>query len=507
MDKTKVINGYYEIYHCSGYVVAKKTYKEYLHIYEGSDTKVESVTTWNVNKKLLKKLNLQFNEYEYRGAEDDDERCYANNGRRERHYYNIEDLEAIDLTNGDTIYFLDRDNIDNDYQCCDGCGLYFYNTDGYYVERTGECFCSDECLNDGGYGICSNCGEIVSLDDLENIEDTGDDVCSDCRHDSGYFYCEECEQWFSDNCCHYDESSDRYLCDSCYDECGGIIKSYHTAKDDSDWDFHSTSNDERTDGKKIAYMGAELEIEAKGNYSPDDIAQAVNDILNTTANGRIAHFENDGSLSNGVEIIFNPMTINFIYENLGLFEKALTKIDSMGGKSHDTTTCGLHIHYSRLHFYDSNIAKLIYLFEKYRNEIIKFSRRKSEQVGRWAKFYNFNNLDYTNNIVRDEWRPITPIDYIGDNLDDGDRYMAVNLTNNDTIEIRINKGTLKFSTFISCFEFVNNIMQIALDDNIDVKKISFSDILTYNSTKYLLDYCESKHLYTKNNTNANEEVA
>jgi len=500
MEKTNTLT-IYNIYHENDYIIAKETYKRFLVIDDNNESSNMEKTTFNINKKLLKKLDFEFDKEDFTEAEDGESE--RRDGKSINHLYYKDDLEEIETVDGDTLYFLDSDNIyEYDYECCDNCGLYFNrNNTGYYVEHNGCFYCSDDCLHDAGYYVCDDCGEIVPESSIAHIVDTGDDVCKDCCYNSGYGFCEECEEWYSDNNIEYDEDGDRYLCTDCYDECdcGKIIKSYHTAKDGESWDFHSTI-EENNSGKKLDYMGAELEIEAKGNYSPTEIAMEIDGILNSTFRGRIAHFEHDGSLSNGVEIIFNPMTINYIYENLELFEKALAKIDELGGKSHDTKTCGLHIHYSRLHFDDSNIARLVYLFEKYKKEIIRFSRRKIEQVEHWAKFNDFDNIDYKNNLVLNEWQPITPIDYIADNLEDGDRYMAVNLTNDDTIEVRINKGTLKFSTFIACFEFVNNIMQIALNNEIEIENISFADILTYNDTKYLLDYCESKHIYNKDNT-------
>lgn len=60
---------------------------------------------------------------------------------------------------------------------------------------------------------------------------------------------------------------------------------------------------------------------------------------------------------------------------------------SLGYRSHQACTCGLHIHISRLAFgrtaaqQEAAIARLLYFVEKHWNELLKFSRPDKPAVG------------------------------------------------------------------------------------------------------------------------------
>ena len=59
-----------------------------------------------------------------------------------------------------------------------------------------------------------------------------------------------------------------------------------------------------------------------------------------------------------------------------------------GFRSHNTNTCGYHIHFNRSFFEDKEdecIAKLLYLVEKFWDELVKFSRRDYENLERWQR--------------------------------------------------------------------------------------------------------------------------
>ena len=75
-----------------------------------------------------------------------------------------------------------------------------------------------------------------------------------------------------------------------------------------------------------------------------------------------------------------------------VFEKAL----SMGYRSHQTQTCGLHIHVNRLAFGKSSenqedvISRIVYFVENHWNELLKFSRRTEANINRWASRYGIS---------------------------------------------------------------------------------------------------------------------
>ena len=104
------------------------------------------------------------------------------------------------------------------------------------------------------------------------------------------------------------------------------------------------------------------------------------------------YFKHDGSLDEGCELVTHPMSPEYMMSDDGkkmwrdICEAALAE----GMRSHDTTTCGFHVHVSRDFFGKSGTAqeltelKLIETVDRLFEPIIYFSRRKREQINRWA---------------------------------------------------------------------------------------------------------------------------
>ena len=65
----------------------------------------------------------------------------------------------------------------------------------------------------------------------------------------------------------------------------------------------------------------------------------------------------------------------------------------MGYYSHNSGTCGLHVHINRAALGESveeqenTIARIVYFFEKFWDKILRFSRRTETQADRWASRY------------------------------------------------------------------------------------------------------------------------
>jgi len=78
-----------------------------------------------------------------------------------------------------------------------------------------------------------------------------------------------------------------------------------------------------------------------------------------------------------------------------------------------------------------------------------FSRRKPSQISQWAKRYGFKHEP-------------TEILSTAKSSNRVDRHTCVNLNNEHTIEFRIFKGTLKYTTLIATLQLVNHICDIAL---------------------------------------------
>ena len=143
-------------------------------------------------------------------------------------------------------------------------------------------------------------------------------------------------------------------------------------------------------------------------------------------------------------------------------------------KSHDVGTCGLHCHLDRLFFgkkEDSSIAKMLYLFEKFRPELMRFSRRTEEQISSWCRSRK-QNYDGTAGWIK---KALIDSKY---SYNYQNRYYSINLTNSETIEIRLWRGTLKPETFEATLKFTARLAEFCKHTrSVDLAKMTFDDLL------------------------------
>ena len=371
--------------------------------------------------------------------------------------------------------------------CCNVCA----NESGYFKCKNcgawtseGECaidgsyFCNQECAEESGYARCTECGDLVNRDDAVYVDEENDVIyCSpECASRNGYLRCDDCGEYYHEsemnindcqviccNCWDYhdyvrcdgcgdfirsDDSygDDGYYCEHCWEEMeesedSDIIREYHDGPGiyfNGNMQWYSMSEEQ----KNKVYYG--LEIETDDGNSRDCYAEELYDISHEET---LFFMEGDGSLDYGVEIISQPM--DWEHVKTFPFEEIHRIARKNGFKSHDTRTCGLHIHFSRQPFSENMElfeAKLVYYFEKFEDEIESIARRK---YGQWCEGFKITNNDGKPGTT-DEM--INKLEYLKGGH--GDRYHAVNLTNEDTIEIRVFKGTLNESTLLASVEFV-----------------------------------------------------
>ena len=210
-----------------------------------------------------------------------------------------------------------------------------------------------------------------------------------------------------------------------------------------------------------------------------------------TANGEKEHIyiKHDGSINNGFEIVSHPATLNYHKNNFG-WDELMKKAVSMGYRSHETETCGLHVHVSRNALgntydeQDNTIAKILYFIETNWSYLIQFTRRKESNLARWANKYGVeHSIEATYNKAKGDYN----------------RYRCLNLQNEHTIEFRIFRGTLKHSTFIATLQFIHSLCSVCMNATMDeVYKMNWYsctrklDVETYPE---LLSYLEDRNLY------------
>lgn len=394
-----------------------------------------------------------------------------------------------------TLDFLEEigeENMEEERFYCADCGEEVDSQDDLvYMDNEDKYVCRDCFEND--YFECEDCGEIHHIEE-GHFTGRYDDhcVCNNCYDD--YYYCEDCGHTYHENEVEYNDEDDCYYCRDCVEEHSQVY-GYH---DFNDWEFYKTDSEE----EPPFYIGHELEVE-NPNYD-----NSCKSYLYNHLNVVLMH---DGSLDTGYEIISHPQSFNYIMANRDRYKEAFEKLISNGYKSHETDTCGLHFHvsrpfYNRIRELENNwsrtteednelielrnkqndiIDRIILVMETYKEELIKFSRRKTSQLSRWAKFMSDSDRTPSGGIKS--------LYYIKKHKDTCDRYQALNLTNRATIEFRIFKGTLKYETFMASIELVNNIVEQCSDLSKPITDINWE---TITRGEFAPQYCIERDIHT-----------
>ena len=348
---------------------------------------------------------------------------------------------------------------EDNFTTCDDCGEVFPREEVAYYEGVDRVLCED--CRDDGYFYCANCDQLEY--NSRSYRSADGEICEYCA-DYEYATCDRCGERVHNDYIRYDEDDDYYYCEECYaNHQHRAIHSYHHSHN------HSVQFFGGTDDGNTLFEGVELEVD-NGNDRED----TASEMLECMPNNFIT-MENDGSLDCGFENITQPATLEYHLSIKENYENMFAVAKQNGFRSHNTTTCGYHIHFNRSFFGDKQdecIAKLLYLVEKFWDELVKFSRRNYDNLDRWAKKY-----DKTPNEVVEDMKC--------HNLD---RYRAVNLTNRFTIEFRMFRGTLKSETFFATLQLVDTIVRYVKDHtNNDIQALNFEDLLV---TDELVNYWE-----------------
>lgn len=251
--------------------------------------------------------------------------------------------------------------------------------------------------------------------------------------------------------------------------------------------------EENEDLEKVFTFGFELEVTILNSYqarkSPEELATCLHEKFND-----LFVYERDSSIGNGVEIISNPMTWSYFINHLDLFHDLLKTCIEAGFDSHNGNKCGLHVHIGRQalqgkDFLDNAIreskviANINFILEWFRDDIFKFSRRTAHSFERWShNRTDLVNIGNSENLFIDKERIRNISSY-----DDSGRYFMLNLSNNNTVEFRFLRGTLKWETFFISMNFIKNIVE---QSRISNNAISLKQLLTSGLEDEMKQYCE-----------------
>lgn len=308
---------------------------------------------------------------------------------------------------------------------------------------------------------CLECGGRFSVDYVREVD--GDRYCDSC-HIELFDECSACEEVY--------RSDEGHDCPEACDQCGGtclygnsdgIIRDYgykpHPA-------FH---------GDGPVYFGMEIELESSRSRSLDEAASLAQHRM-----GSVAYLKEDGSLSNGFEVVTHPMSYDYA---LNKFPWDTFRELRQVGMSGDEQA-GVHIHINRSAFIDAcHVYRWLKLIHRNRNSVVRLAGRRST----WARFERSDRewaIDYAKrgrNALHSSPGPVwysyprrkrtTPPAY------DTSRYRAVNMNNSETVEVRIFRGSANENILRGYLAFVAASVEYS-------RSLSAHDILTKNAWQW-----------------------
>ncbi|MCD8158153.1 MAG: amidoligase family protein [Clostridiales bacterium] len=348
--------------------------------------------------------------------------------------------------------------------------------------------------------ICAKCGKKVLS--IYSVSDSETTVCFDC-YKKYYYRCSKCGEIKSLDVrserprsyetypylVYYDVETGKncFICVDCQEKNTAINDSCYKPK----LKFH-------TDDIIPRFFGVELEVD-RGEDSRqisdtyenrDGHVYNVLNIANKKNSEENIYVKCDGSLHRGFEIVSHPMTLDYHIKNMP-WKEVMSYLTEAGYLSHNTDTCGLHIHVNRDSFGYSEkdrieaMSRLLYFTEKNSEKLFIFSRRTRSQINEWANWYGERSRpgDY-----RELFR-----------FSNGEKYRTINLTHRETIEFRLYKGTLNYNTFIASLQMTNELCRIAViysDD--EIVNLSWEDFIkgiNHEKNAELMEYLKKRGLY------------
>jgi predicted CXXCH cytochrome family protein len=338
--------------------------------------------------------------------------------------------------------------------------------------------------------------QFVTLTQIEG--DVRCDTCTSNFYDENggkhnYSQCPECDDIF-----HTDSGSwynDRLFCEGCYEnyvwtcnDCG-----------EQQWDGNGhdcSENEEDEDngsihsysyrpspyffGKGQYHLGFELEVEARDNSRFEGAEIAQNEL------GSHAYMKDDGSLSDGFEIVTHPHTLDAYQKDFNW--EFIPKLKRQGFRSWNTETCGLHVHVSRTAFGSgetpwgrSDRDSIILKRQAHELRFMKLIYDNQRQVERIAGRSGNSYATFA-----DKGKLVSKVKF--GNQSDG-RYSAINTENDATLEVRVFKGSLRKERVMSALEFVAASVEYTRDLKVTSKNqaltwLAFTGYISSNLETY-----------------------
>lgn len=301
---------------------------------------------------------------------------------------------------------------------------------------------------------CSRCGKNVNADDVI-VTDCGF-ICKDCfeKERKNYHKCLACGTY---------TENENMICDSCIS--GIYVKNINSYGTKPKPVFKNYKYDKDIPlGKR--YYGLELEY---SNTNSATVKEKMIDLYKD----KWLYNKSDGSLSDGVEIVTSPCDYKSI---MWLLDEMKNPIKNITSGTKYTQNAGIHIHVSKKSIPSYNIYKLSYLL----------NNMQAKELSSIMFYLSGRNATVSDNYLG----RYAKIGYITEFKNETDRYLALNLTNEHTIEFRIFKATNDMDKVKSYVDFVESMIKF-----VDITP--FKDINLNNYLLYLVNNPFDKKINTR----------
>lgn len=352
---------------------------------------------------------------------------------------------------GDSFYFICTKCYRERYRTCWSCGRTHDKTS---VKHVAGCpdhvkLCRD-CYNKY-FKKCSLCGKINLSKDMADSIGSTIRICKECAKTCKL--CARCGNLAPG--LEYQHGGKSY-CVSCWD----ILLHPNNLKPHDHKPiptFHLRLNERPSSAldritldkapNHMLFMGVELEIDEGWNGTE------LIDKINTDWKGRL-YCKHDGSLSRaGIEIVSHPATLAF-HQNEFNWDILCSGCRKYEYISEDSDKCGLHIHVNR-NYLSSALPDL--------DDPDSYEGRKTVSTIKLCSFMATNREKVFKVARRSSTRysemPNSPHDGMSmiQLTSTETRYLAVNISNRDTVEFRMFKGTVHPETILASLEFVDAV--------------------------------------------------
>ncbi len=356
---------------------------------------------------------------------------------------------------------------------CTGCGSVLY------IEYKG----SHGAINDG-------LETLAQFSNSYNIQDThrylGEHYCHECYENRRNEYTGIVSiqgAWVSKGFEHYIDTNHSYDLTCCVHEHDFKPNRFKFSYTQADVDAVDVDN------PRMLYLGTEIEID--GFDRRDDYASAI---INTMTKGkRLAYAMRDGSLNDGFEIGVMPATLDYHMHEMDYANGFDTAV-RIGFRAHETETCGLHVHINRSFLGDTKTeqnyrsALMALILERNWDDVVKFARRDYSHIERWADkqdlgadVYQTDTHEQLGNKMKRKYGK--------------DKYVAINMQHNQSVEIRIFRGTLKVDTYLATLQFVSNLAHYVMQADLSsAQRTTLQDIFNFKQYHELATYAVERRL-------------